>query len=608
MHIQDSFSASITTRMSNSSIILKPISALLVDEQGESARYWIPAYQRGYRWSQVEVTQLLEDIWEFTESIDERSKKEFYCLQPIVISPKFDSRFEVVDGQQRLTTILLILTFLNQRFSIDFRKRLYSIEFETRQAFDEFLKAPTESWADTNVDFFHLYRAIETIRIWFYEKTNFINNIESTLLNRTKVIWFQIAEGDNPVDAFTRLNVGKIPLTDDELIRALFLKRGKSDDLEEEARKLRIAYEWDLLEKALQAEPFWYFLNNRPGKSRNRIGFLFELSVREDGVKLATGAYGVFYAFSNRLAAPGVDSETEWRRIKQIFMTLEEWNEDRVLFHIVGVLIHEGGSIQDIRELANGCTKSAFVEALKRRIYRALTGTEPTNYMDEDAVRHAVQGLLEGLDYEIQSHRPKIRSTLLLFNIASLLIDRRSNIRFQFDSFKSQSWDLEHIRSITAERPKSVSDRRQWLQDCLDYFGCQEDRDDLKIKIQKYLEHKPSEGTDEEFEKLDAELLEVFQESSESDAEHGIGNLTLLDQGTNRGYKNAVFAMKKERLLTTDRAGIFVPLCTRNVFLKAYTKKTENPMFWSESDRLGYQNEIMETLVGFFMGERKTAK
>jgi hypothetical protein len=590
--------------MSESTIILKPINALLTDEQGEPARYWIPAYQRGYRWSEVEVTQLLEDIWEFTETIAERSKKEFYCLQPLVLSPKADGRLEVVDGQQRLTTILLILSFLNQRFSVDFQKRLYSIEFETRHAFDEFLKLPTEEAANLNVDFFHLYKAIETIRKWFAGKSNFVNDIESALLNRVKVIWFQLAEGDNPVDAFTRLNVGKIPLTDDELIRALFLKRGNGDDSEEEAQKLRIAYEWDLLEKALQADPFWYFLN-RPGRSRNRISFLFELSVREAGFQESKGPYGIFYAFNDKLSRPGADREEEWRRIKQIFMMLEEWYDDRKLFHIVGFLVNEGHSILEIRELANGCTKGAFVEALKRRIYRVVIGAEPPENMDEGTAREAVQNLLEDLDYEIQSKRPRIRSVLLLFNMASLLIDSRSNIRFQFDSFKSLRWDLEHIRSIASDRPKSAADRRQWMQDCLDFFGTQEDRNELKAATAQHLDRNPSEITDEEFEKLDAKLLEVFKESVDSDAEHGIGNLTLLDQGTNRGYKNAVFAIKRERLLATDRAGIFVPLCTRNAFLKAYTKKTENPMFWSEEDRASYQNEILETLVGFFIGRKE---
>jgi uncharacterized protein with ParB-like and HNH nuclease domain len=311
--------------MSTSTITLKPITALLTDVGGNPANYWIPAYQRGYRWSPLQVTQLLDDVWEFIQGSGSENKDEFYCLQPLVIKPHDDGRFEVVDGQQRLTTILLILTYLNQRFSEDFRKQLFSITFETRLGFDDFLAKPSEELVLKNVDYFHIFEATKQIAEWFRAKTNFINDIESGLLNRTKVIWFQLADSDNPVDAFTRLNVGKIPLTNDELIRALFLKRSKPEDSESDATQLRIAYEWDLLEKALQSDAFWYFLSNQKGKSQNRIGFIFELIAKSDGLPagLENDAYGIFYTFNNKLKAEGADADAEWRRIKQTFMTLE---------------------------------------------------------------------------------------------------------------------------------------------------------------------------------------------------------------------------------------------------------------------------------------------
>ena len=160
-----------------------------------------------------------------------------------------------------------------------------------------------------------------------------------------KVIWFQLADSDNPVDAFTRLNVGKIPLTNDELIRALFLKRSGPEDSESEANQFGIAYEWDLLEKALQSDAFWHFLSNQKGRSQNRIGFLFELIAKSDGLPagLENDAYGIFYAFNSKLKAEGADPESEWLRIKQTFMTLEEWFEDRVLYRHRRLPCQRGG-------------------------------------------------------------------------------------------------------------------------------------------------------------------------------------------------------------------------------------------------------------------------
>lgn len=72
------------------------------------------------------------------------------------------------------------------------------------------------------------------------------------------------------------------------------------------------------------------------------------------------------------------------------------------------------------------------------------------------------------------------------------------------------------------------------------------------------------------------------------------------DKGTNRSYKNAVFAVKRKALLTLDQSGIFVPLCTRNVFLKCYSPQADNVMFWSKDDREAYKTEITRALVGFF--------
>jgi hypothetical protein len=111
------------------------------------------------------------------------------------------------------------------------------------------------------------------------------------------------------------------------------------------------------------------------------------------------------------------------------------------------------------------------------------------------------------------------------------------------------------------------------------------------------------EATDQVFDPLYDKLLNHFNEATEGQAEHGIANLTLLDESTNRSYKNAVFAVKRQKLLNLDEAGIFVPLCTRNVFLKCYSPRVDNVMFWGKPDQEGYEAAITNTLVNFFFGE-----
>lgn len=80
----------------------------------------IPEYQRRYRWKPLQVLQLLEDITQFSL---ESGSDTFYSLQPLVVKKKdsSDDVFTVIDGQQRLTTIMMIMHSLNERYVDEFR-------------------------------------------------------------------------------------------------------------------------------------------------------------------------------------------------------------------------------------------------------------------------------------------------------------------------------------------------------------------------------------------------------------------------------------------------------------------------------------------------------
>ena len=86
----------------DSEIVLE--TKLVGDIKGE---FYIPSYQRGYRWGADEVTRMLDDIY----ANGMKKNKGKYCLQPIVVRKKDDS-FELVDGQQRLTTLYLIYRYM----------------------------------------------------------------------------------------------------------------------------------------------------------------------------------------------------------------------------------------------------------------------------------------------------------------------------------------------------------------------------------------------------------------------------------------------------------------------------------------------------------------
>ena len=572
------------------SLCLKTIYDLRVDGSDDPFRYYIPAYQRGYRWTPTQVTQLLDDIREFTKR-ENPQPEEFYCLQPLVLRPNADGAYEVVDGQQRLTTLLLILRHFNDRLAVRYQQKLYRLQYETRSDLQGFLESPTPEGAASNIDFFHIAQAIKTISDWFEERESEVEAIKDGFLNKTKIIWFQLSPEENAVAAFTRLNVGKIPLTNGELIRALFLKRGKGGS--PEPLQLRIAHEWDALEKSLQGGDFWSFLTNDTGRRGSRIDFIFDLVAQQDGMKAGTDEYSTFHHFSQRLTLKGADLDGEWLAIKRTFMLLEEWFADRRLYHLIGYLIWAGEDVNALRNLAAANTKHQFKKNLRSKIFQYTFWTaEPVPLTKE-----WIADQLDALEYRPGSER--IRRILLLFNLATLLGNEQSNMRFQFESFKSENWDIEHVRSVAPDRPGTPRGKIEWLKRCEGYLESANQALELRADIQAFISLPSKEATDSAFDPVYEKVLRHFQEDGEDGADNGISNLVLLDYATNRSYGNAVFAVKRQRILSLDQDGVFVPLCTRNVFLKCYNPQVDHIMFWTQKDRDGYRQVMIDTLFAF---------
>jgi len=134
--------------------------------------FLIPSYQRGYRWKERQVTDLLDDILEFQKK--DKEKGEFYCLQPIVVTKNKNNDWEVIDGQQRLTTLYILLFYLEEARKIIFgSSEKFSISYETREKAEysskKFLEEilQTKSVNNKNIDFYHMSRAFLTIKKWF---------------------------------------------------------------------------------------------------------------------------------------------------------------------------------------------------------------------------------------------------------------------------------------------------------------------------------------------------------------------------------------------------------------------------------------------------------
>ena len=130
---------------------------LVSDIEGE---FLIPSYQRGYRWGNEEVTRLLDDIWQ--------NKEKPYCLQPVIVRRR-GTVYELIDGQQRLTTLYLIYKFIKNSNS-DFDDPAFSLVYATRAQSGEFLKNIDLTERERNIDFWFIANAYEVIREWFMQQ------------------------------------------------------------------------------------------------------------------------------------------------------------------------------------------------------------------------------------------------------------------------------------------------------------------------------------------------------------------------------------------------------------------------------------------------------
>ena len=182
--------------------------------------FYVPSYQRGYRWGVEEVTRLLDDVLQ--------NGKKNYCLQPIVVRKRGES-YELIDGQQRLTTLYLIYYYMKQVNPIFCNDPAFNIIFETRDKSAEFLKHVDFSRRDENIDFWFIANAYETIKAWFEADMQIrVMHILEYFREDVKVIWYEVGEDEDAISLFTRLNIGRIPLTSAELVKAIGKSRKRS--------------------------------------------------------------------------------------------------------------------------------------------------------------------------------------------------------------------------------------------------------------------------------------------------------------------------------------------------------------------------------------------
>lgn len=556
----------------------------------------VAGYQRGYRWGPNEVLQLLDDIRANAKAAEaKRSTPADYYLQPIVVLRRGDGGYELVDGQQRLTTLLLIAKYIASK--LPGAEVSYTLTYETRKDSREFLKTLDPSLRTFNIDFHHIAAAYDAIEDWFNDSrhgTPLQNAIDmhTALTKWVCVIWYEAPEGTNPIELFTRLNRDRIPLTDSELIKALVLSKSANTD-GRSGRREEIAAQWDGFERDLRDAQLWAFLTGSTEKRSTHIDFLFESMTPEPESRVRP-PYWTFEKVREDIDKRGAAGF--WRGVVERHGLLMGWYHDRLLYHRIGYLIAIGDSVPDLIASSGHLTHSAFLQGLFERTRKRLKVSRD----DVSLLRYG-------------KNDAKCTNVLLLMNVETILGSSDPSSRFSFHGYAGGGWSLEHIHAQNAQDLKKEKQRRDWLAAHLKKIRdsswpaeLESTAEAVSAKINDHLALPPGKTDDLRFQDVVDNVFSLFSgpgssASTEEDM-HGLGNLALLQRNFNSKLNNAVFALKRERILELDESGAYILPCTRNVFLKYYTATEDQQLsIWGPQDQKPYYQQMLRLVSAFLL-------
>lgn len=538
--------------------------------------FYVPSYQRGYRWDQSQVIALLDDVY--------NNKEKSYCLQPIVVRKDVQGRYELIDGQQRLTTLFIIYKFMIDRWPDYIENINYSLTYETREGnMDFFNHIENEELANANIDFFFMHRAYMTVKDWFARERNIkplhvAGDITKYFDNNVKVIWYELQSGtrEDATKLFTRLNIGRIPLTNAELVKALFLC--ESEEITRD-KQMEISLQWDTIERELHDSDFWYFLTKKKEESyATRIELLFNfIAGKKDDER---EQFYTFYWFNERKADTGI--KQLWNEILSYYYRLKEWYKNDKLYHKIGYLVASGTStIDKMMTESKDLKKSQMDNLLDEWIRKSVDCKKPyaeLNYIN---------------DYG------QITNILLLFNVISLM-KNGSGARFPFKEFNNEEWSLEHIHAQHSLKLNTQEKWKEWLLIHLDSVKGMDNTAELVQEMQNALSNERL--TDVEFNNLSDRIMTMFSEQGDTEYVHSLSNMALLQCSKNSALSNALFDAKCRKIREMDAQGQFIPYCTRMVFMKYYSSEKQDSIslhFWGKKDREAYIEKMNEILNNY---------
>lgn len=579
----------------------------LKDLSNEKWNFIIPNYQRGYKWSEKNVNALLDDI----NSIGKNNEKK-HCLHNLTVIKKENNTeyIEVIDGQQRLTTIFLIFNYLKCKekklkinYTLDYKirwetkhfldnklndviKKIIKEEYkETKDLFEEIKNTKITNIDDKSTynkqDIYFICNVLFFINKWFNDNpnNNIINNFDKTYFYEHDLTAREI-KGET---IFANLNSGKIDLTDIELIKAdliINISKQKSENnndvLINEIRS-NIGRLWDEMEIWLGQDKVWFWIINNSKNYTNKLHLLFELLLGEKE--------DMYDIYKKQLEKMSYEDILE--KIKYYYYTIKNWYYDNDFYHLVGIAIGIGIKLKDIIELSKDKTKNKFIEKLIEEIKSKI------NIYTWHKKIYVGDYYYNDLNYN--DTKDSINQIFLLLNALEGFSNRHFNdsFRYRFDLHHKQKWSIEHI---LPQNPKKKN-IEYCLKDLILYL-INMDKKEYKNNIYN-IQNENIKNLIEECRKekeIDEQKINDFI-TSNNDYEsikkeinnlgfiHSIGNLVLLNTNINSSLSNMIFKDKRDVLIKKiTNEGAFIPPLTLKIFSKNFDEADREKEYWTHND------------------------
>lgn len=555
--------------------LVRSVSEIFNDSQLKQIYYNIPDYQRGYDWGENNVRLLLEDLKKFLDKIyiSDTDKflddKLFYCLQHITIISKDNGEYyNVVDGQQRLTTIAIILAYFGKadllKGKLKYSSREDTGEFLNNEIFTRKYWEQNDKEEDVkHKDEFYIRAAANMVQTWDKEQTwnsNQRKRYIEILLNRTKLIVNVVSGNEEMI--FANINGAKAELDGADLLRAVQITHSSKEKYEithsdnsNEVNEYRVKMGMLLDE-----------INNWCGQKdvRTFLGrFLKDDSFDKSGFNEKLYPINYLYRmmyemhpdnnmpFEFRFFEYGLDikgngvGDDNWEmyiELKRIYGFVRDWYESDEIYHYLSYLFSNFKSkvnfVAIYKTWENSKGKLSFITELKKEISKYILEIYSSDgENNEEPAKEKLKNDLANLSFSWYHNKESLVKILILLDV---IYSCKSKYRLPINYFVSKGEDIEHIGCQTPNE-EDLNNREKWLE----YI---KKLNDYKFDIDKGRLDEWWEKLLKEQEVIDDVTSNIIDELN-SYGLNSIGNLVLLHSSQNRSYRNASFNTKKSIII-----------------------------------------------------------